>query len=113
MAAFRDRVDAFRGRSGQVVARMASEVESEQRKPYDFIYVDGSHTAADVLLDARLSLRCLKRPGGVVFFDDYLWKHGPDSADWPKLGVDAFMKENEGRFKVIHAEYQMHLLFTD
>ena len=39
---------------------------------YDFIYVDGSHTAPDVLFDAVLAFRLLK-VGGVMIFDDYLW----------------------------------------
>ena len=38
----------------------------------DFIYVDGSHQAHDVLCDAILSFKLL-RVGGIVCFDDYLW----------------------------------------
>lgn len=44
---------------------------------FDFIYIDGSHEAPDVLFDALLAHR-LARIGGVIAFDDYLWS--PDQA---------------------------------
>lgn len=39
---------------------------------YDFIYVDGGHTAIDVLQDLILSFPLLK-VGGVMAMDDYQW----------------------------------------
>lgn len=39
---------------------------------FDFIYIDGSHEAPDVLLDALLAHK-LVRVGGIIAFDDYLW----------------------------------------
>ena len=39
---------------------------------YDFVYVDGSHSTADVLEDAVFSFGLMKL-GGVIAFDDYLW----------------------------------------
>jgi predicted O-methyltransferase YrrM len=42
------------------------------RVAYDFIYIDGAHSAIDVLEDAILSFR-LAKPGSVIAFDDYLW----------------------------------------
>ncbi|MCZ6464828.1 MAG: class I SAM-dependent methyltransferase [Proteobacteria bacterium] len=38
----------------------------------DFIYIDGCHEAACVLLDAVLSWDLLK-VGGTMIFDDYVW----------------------------------------
>lgn len=59
----------------------------------DFVYVDGSHQAPDVLADLVLGLRLL-RPGGVMICDDYLWRRPGqavfDPLDTPKLAVDAF-----------------------
>jgi len=59
----------------------------------DFVYVDGSHLAPDVLEDAVLSYRLL-RVGGVMICDDYLWsmeKPGQDDIlNSPKLAIDAF-----------------------
>ena len=60
---------------------------------FDLIYVDGSHTAADVLTDAILAFQ-LVRVGGVMIFDDYLWSMEPalsvDPLNLPKPAIDAF-----------------------
>jgi Methyltransferase domain len=56
---------------------------------YDFIYIDGSHIAKDVLIDAVLSWELLK-PDGVVIFDDYGW--APRSRHRrPDTAVNSFM----------------------
>ena len=44
-----------------------------QKKEFDFIYIDGSHLAKDVLTDACMAWPLLKNRGFMVF-DDYLWK---------------------------------------
>jgi len=59
----------------------------------DFVYVDDSHQAPDVLEDAVLSFRILK-VGGVMICDDYLWSWEQPGRDdilnSPKLAIDAF-----------------------
>ena len=66
---------------------------AEGRELFDLIYVDGSHTAPDVLTDAVLAFQLL-RVGGVVIFDDYLWSmEAPlyvDPLNMPKPAIDAF-----------------------
>lgn len=60
---------------------------------FDFIYIDGSHQAPDVLCDALLGFRLLKI-NGVIAFDDYLWQehlpYGTDPLRCPKPAIDAF-----------------------
>lgn len=60
---------------------------------YDFVYIDGSHQAADVLTDAVLGLQLLRK-GGVMAFDDYAWLEKPNNManplDNPRLGIDSF-----------------------
>jgi len=58
---------------------------------FDFILVDGSHRALDVLADAALAWRLLA-PGGLMVFDDYLYdvRHG-DEVFRPKRAIDAFV----------------------
>lgn len=59
---------------------------------FDFIYVDGSHAAADVLSDAVLSWPLLKS-GGVMCFDDYLWGAGlMPEWDRPQIAIEAFIR---------------------
>lgn len=63
------------------------------RDAFDFIYVDGSHVAPDVLTDLVFAFG-LSRIGGVIVCDDYLWRD-PETADnilrAPKLAIDAFV----------------------
>lgn len=60
---------------------------------FDLIYIDGSHQASDVIIDAVLSFQLL-RIGGVMIFDDYLWSqtytNNIDLLDCPKIAIDAF-----------------------
>lgn len=63
-----------------------------QNKKFDAIYIDGSHSAPDVLIDAVGAIQCLDS-GGVVVFDDYVWGTGPQYlplTSCPKVAVDAF-----------------------
>lgn len=54
-----------RGMSQDVLPKLLSEGYQ-----FDFIYVDGSHLASDVIIDGVLSYLLLKT-GGIVCFDDY------------------------------------------
>ena len=54
-----------RGMSQDVLPKLLSEGHQ-----FDFIYVDGSHLASDVIIDGVLSYLLLKT-GGILAFDDY------------------------------------------
>jgi predicted O-methyltransferase YrrM len=73
---------------------------------FDFIYVDGSHQAPDVLSDAILSFKLLKK-NGVMVFDDYLWNeslsYGIDPIRSPKIAIDAFTNIYCRKIKIISA----------
>jgi len=75
---------------------------------YDFIYVDGSHLAKDVIRDALLSWDLLKRDG-IVIFDDYKWQSPQDSGALasPKIAIDSFLRIFEGDYKVLFHDYQV------
>jgi len=80
-------------RQGESIVQLAAMVASDPPPEFDFISVDASHRACDVLGDAVLAFRLL-RPGGVLAFDDYLWnpfrRGGEDVLSTPKVAVDAF-----------------------
>jgi predicted O-methyltransferase YrrM len=82
----------FRKRK-QYSTQALSGFVAEGRELFDLIYVDGSHTAPDVLTDAVLAFQLL-RVGGVMIFDDYLWSmEAPlyvDPLNMPKPAIDAF-----------------------
>lgn len=77
---------------------------------YDFIYIDGSHDQIDVLDDAILAWRLLKR-GGLMTFDDYGLKDVPItqiiSPLRPDLGVDGFLRAYEGCYRVVSRGFQV------
>ncbi|HWE72366.1 MAG TPA: class I SAM-dependent methyltransferase [Stellaceae bacterium] len=57
---------------------------------FDFVYVDASHQAPDVLSDLVLAFE-LCRVGGIVACDDYLWNFGRNPLHTPKIAIDAFV----------------------
>jgi len=79
--------------NNESVYELAALVERNQLERYDFIYVDGSHLAKDVLIDAVLAWQILE-PGGYLAFDDYTWTEKPrqeaNPLDNPRLAIDAF-----------------------
>jgi predicted O-methyltransferase YrrM len=80
---------------------------------FDFVYVDGSHQAPDVLCDAILGFKLL-RTNGVIAFDDYLWQeqlpYGTDPIRCPKPAIDAFTNIYCRKVRVISAPlYQLYV----
>ncbi len=89
----------LKGRSQHVLRRLDPE-------SFDIIYIDGGHTADNVLADLVLSWDLLK-PGGLVILDDYAWKNKefPDELR-PQVAVDAFITANRNYLAVVHRGYQ-------
>ena len=79
---------------GTSISKLASLIADEGAGTFDFIYVDGSHQAPDVISDAILGFNLLK-VGGVIGFDDYLWSealpYGKDPLRMPKFAIDSFI----------------------
>lgn len=85
-----------------------AELLKYPRKQFDFIYIDGSHTAPDVLLDMCMAFRLLK-VGGVMVIDDYAWGQPRDILHRPKLAIDAFTNIHAEQLRVVHTHYQLAL----
>ena len=73
---------------------------------FDIIYIDGSHDAADVLLDATLSWPLLA-PGGILLFDDYGWDPEKPASERPQLAVDLFLEAMQGQLELLRKNYQV------
>jgi len=74
---------------------------------FDVIYIDGSHTAPDVLSDAVMYFHLLKS-GGTMIFDDYEWEEiGIRELDKPKLAIDAFLAINKEKIEILFKGIQV------
>lgn len=78
---------------------------------FDLVYIDGSHYASDVMVDACLTYPLL-REGGVMIFDDYTWdtssleeniRHDP--LIHPRFGADSFF--------AVYADKMLKMNFAD
>ncbi|ATE67048.1 class I SAM-dependent methyltransferase [Rhizorhabdus dicambivorans] len=103
-------VHLHKGRSDLALCKLLAE---GRQGYFDFIYVDGSHQAPDVLCDAVLAFRLL-RENGVIAFDDYLWKeplpYGVDPIRCPKPAIDAFTNLYCRKISIISAPlYQLYV----
>ena len=103
----------YKGFSDAVLIKLLAEGKGGH---FDFIYVDGSHQAPDVLADAILAFKLL-RVGGVIAFDDYLWSEqlpgGMDPIRCPKPAIDAFTNIYCRKVQLLQAPlYQLYLQKT-
>jgi len=73
---------------------------------FDFIYVDGSHMAKDVLSDLVMGFRCL-RGGGLMIMDDYAWVKYEDETLNPKIAIDAFLEIYKNEYILIDKDRQV------
>jgi predicted O-methyltransferase YrrM len=73
---------------------------------FDFVYVDGSHETVDVLEDAVLSFRLLRR-GGIMGFDDFKWKDQAFPDATPKRAINAFLSIYGRKITVLMKDYQV------
>jgi predicted O-methyltransferase YrrM len=109
-AEFRDRIRAT-GREKQIkVCRTTSHQELPRmlaawRGVFDFVYIDGSHEAPDVLHDSVLAIELL-RVGGILIWDDYRWR-GASGVHAPKIAIDAVLAIHAERLRVLHAGVQV------
>ena len=84
----------IKGDSYSVLPRLMVE-----KKRYDLIYVDGSHTAEAAMFDAVMGLHLL-RVGGIIMFDDYRDGMKAELGLDVQTGVDGFLDAHEAFVKV-------------
>jgi predicted O-methyltransferase YrrM len=106
----RKRVYKYKASSTDMLAQklhfQIGHVKPEYVPIYDFIYIDGSHIAKDVLTDACMAWPLLK-PKGIMVFDDYVWGDPRDILHRPKVAIDAFVNIFAEEVEVIHVGYQL------
>ncbi|HEX2747682.1 MAG TPA: class I SAM-dependent methyltransferase [Verrucomicrobiales bacterium] len=99
-----EQITLYEGLSSEVLAWMAAGDGFWQS--FDFIYIDGSHLAKDVFIDAALSWSLLK-PGGIIAFDDYEWgENEVNPHAKPRMAIDAFERVFFDRLELIHTGWR-------
>jgi hypothetical protein len=97
-----DKIVKLRGRSQQVLPFLPEE-------SVDFVYVDGSHMILDVLQDAAMCWRLLRRRG-VLVFDDYEHTLFPDSFGMSAgPAIRAFLSLLSGEYELLFKDWQVAL----
>lgn len=105
VAPWRERVTKRKGFSLPYLASLRPDDK------FDLVYVDGSHHADDVLVDAIRGFEQLK-VGGVMILDDYLWQYYPRVTENPATAINAFLHVVEGRYRLVLAYYQLAIVKT-
>lgn len=109
LAAFQSRLTKLKGRSSSVLPALAAE----RKERFDFIYIDGSHFADEVMLDAVLAWQLL-RVDGILVFDDYLWRHAPYG--WkrnPAAAINLFLRLVGRDCRLLHVGHQLAVRKTE
>lgn len=101
-AKYKTAVSVHKGLSGDKLTELLA---NGMKGKFDFIYIDGSHEAPDVLLDAVLSFQLLAK-GGIIAFDDYLWVitdnvKDKDVLNHPKVAIDNFINVYTRKLNVV------------
>ena len=82
--------------------------EKKMINQFDIIFIDASHEANDVIMDAVLSWNLLKI-GGVLIFDDYKWKKIIQKNYRPALAIDSFIEIYKPEIEVLNIGWQFIL----
>jgi predicted O-methyltransferase YrrM len=80
----------------------------ENTNMYDFVYIDGDHTAIATLKDGINGIASLKL-GGIVAFDDYTWESGKGPANNPKPGIDGILLSYAQKLFTLEISFQVWL----
>jgi len=99
ISGFSDKVLKMKGRSESVAVRLLE-------KSFDIVYIDGSHLAPNVLMDAVASWFLLKEDG-IMIFDDYEWEPDKPPEERPQIAIDIFLRVFRHQVELLHKGYQV------
>lgn len=84
----------------------SDEFFEKNTETYDFVYIDGDHTAEQTYKDGINGWKYLKHDG-ILAFDDYTWSEGKGEDFDPKKGIDKFLTEKAGEYKILEMSVQV------
>lgn len=80
----------------------------QNKKVFDFIYIDGSHLLLDCYSDLVLAWTILEKDG-ILAIDDYLYKKDSSILHSPFEAVNHFLKRYETKYQLLHKGYRVFL----
>ena len=83
----------------------SDEFFKQNIETFDFIYIDGDHTAYGVMKDAVNAFEALNK-GGILAFDDYQWSAGLGELKEPKPAIDSFWWVYKDKLETLMVGYQ-------
>jgi predicted O-methyltransferase YrrM len=86
--------------------------KSNTEPKFDFIYIDGGHTAEQVSKDAQSAWLAVK-PNGIIAFDDYGWGIDLPPDTTPKPAIDNFLQEHANEYTQLVDSYQVWIRKND
>lgn len=93
------KVHKYKSKSNEALGLLNSD--KDMIGSFDFVFIDGSHQAPDVMSDALMSWNLLK-VDGLIVFDDYIWGAGEyNILHRPKFAIDIFTTLMDERVKVV------------
>ena len=95
----------MKGRSAEMLSRLRARPGGER---FDVAYVDGSHAARDVMIDAAIGWELLRRGGVIVFhiIDGIASPGTCPRARCPRIAVDAFLEMFADEMIVLERDYR-------
>jgi FkbM family methyltransferase len=105
VARMEDRIEVLKGNSIDKLCELI-----EQKREFDFIYVDGSHLSYDTFVDCVLSWKLLSKEG-ILAIDDYEYKIDQNCSELekPYEGINQFLKKYKGEYEVLNIGYRVFL----
>lgn len=95
----RENVQKCKGTSNQFFSNYSG-------RPFDFIYIDGDHSASQTALDGINAWNVLKI-NGIMAFDDYGLPPVSNQLSNPRPGIDCFLQLFDGNYETLEKGYQV------
>lgn len=102
------KISGFIDKATIITGRSQIKLRNLPLNSFDIIYIDGSHSADDVLADAVLSWPLLKNDG-LIIFDDYLLRREFPLELTPKFAIDAFITAYRNYLEIISRKEQVFI----
>lgn len=103
---FDKRIEPFKDKVYKFKTTSQEWLLNNRSNTFDFIYIDGDHTASTIISDAILSWDLLK-VNGILAFDDYEWTHPDGDQFAPKLAIDGFLNVFNPYIEIINRGWQI------